>query len=361
MQMRRVGEFASRSRIHPMKFWVRMADNQSEPRKMISLLNSISELEKSQQNRDLALECYLSAIRNMAQYAVELGPETTALHRKYLEDVAQQVSIGTADALNKSRAMVRGLLRDYCDQSTHYLGSQRQELSDAAAALERTLEALSQTDDDHGVQLRGAIARLRAISGDAKSVRETVFSVASSMEASLEQMRKQHDLTAAQSVIEIRMLHKRIDTLENAASIDKLTQLFSREEMEARIRSLDAATMSILLLKAGGLGAAEAQFGADVSEQLAGAFAKRLRHIMPPTAVIGRWSEEVFMAMLQADKPEASALAKRISESLAGTYACQKAGKTVRPAVHLRLGVVDPRADGAERVLQWAIEFPKAG
>jgi GGDEF domain-containing protein len=119
------------------------------------------------------------------------------------------------------------------------------------------------------------------------------------------------------------MLHKRIDTLENAASIDKLTQLFSREEMEARIRSLDSTTMSILLLKAGGLGAAEAQFGADVSEQLAGAFAKRLRHIMPPTAVIGRWSEEVFMAMLQAEKLEASTLAKRISENLAGSYASE--------------------------------------
>ena len=337
-----------------------MADYPNYERsKMISLLNSISDLEKSHQSRDLALECYLAAIRNMAQYAVELGPETTALHRKYLEDVAKQVSIGTVDALNKSRAMVRGLLSDYFDQSAHYLGGQRQELSDAAAALERIMEALSQTDDDHGVQLRGAIARLRAVSGDANAVRETVFGVASSMEASLEQMRKQHELTAAQSVIEIRMLHKRIDTLESAASIDKLTQLFSHDEMTFRIKSLDATTMSILLLKAGGLGAAQGQFGGEVAEQLAGAFAKRLRHIMPPTAVIGRWSEEVFMAMLQVDKLEASALAKRITENLAGAYACLKAGKTVRPAIHLRIGVVDPRADSAERVLQWAAEFTK--
>jgi hypothetical protein len=67
------------------------------------------------------------------------------------------------------------------------------------------------------------------------------------------------------------------------------------------------------------------------------------------------------MAMLEADKLQASALAKRMSESLAGAYACLKAGKTVRPTIHLRMGVVDPRADGGDRVLQWAAEFPKAG
>jgi GGDEF domain-containing protein len=328
---------------------------------MISLLNSISDLEKCQQSRDLALECYLVAIRNMAQYAVDLRIETTALHRKYLQDVAEQISLGSVDALSESRGRVRSLLRDYCDQASSYLSGQRQELSDAAAALERTMEALSQTDGDISVQLRGAIGRLRAISGDATSVRETVFGVASSIEASLEQMRRQHELMAAQSGIEIRMLHKRIDKLESAASIDKLTQLFNRDEMETRIRSLDATTMSILLLKAGGLRAAETQFGAGIAEELTGAFAKRLRNILPPTAVIGRWSEEVFMALLQADKLEASALAKRISEGLAGTYACLKAGKTVNPAIHLRMGVADSRADSAELLLQWAEAFHKGG
>jgi GGDEF domain-containing protein len=223
------------------------------------------------------------------------------------------------------------------------------------------MEALSEAEGEHGVQLRGAIGRLRAISGDARSVRETVVGVAASIETSLEQMRKQHELATALSATEIRMLHRRIDMLESAGSVDKLVQLLSHEEMEARIRSLPPATMSILLLKAGGLGAAGSEFGPAVAKELAGAFLKRLRNVLPPTAVIGQWSEEVFMAMLQADKLEASASAKRISESLAGAYSCQRAGKTVHPAIHLRMGVVDPRADGPDRVLQWALDFPKAG
>ena len=330
---------------------------------MISLLNAVSELEKCHQSRDLALDCYLTAIRNMAFYAVELDPQTTGLHRKYLEDLASQLSIGTTDALSESRATVRGLLREYRDHTSRRLGKLRQELSDAAVALERTLEALSQTDGDHGARLRAAIIRLRSIPADASRtvVREVVSAAAVSIETSLEEVRKEHQLTVAQFVTEIRMLHHRIDGLESAASIDKVTQLFNREQMEERIRGVRPGKMSILLLKAGGLGAAETQFGREVAEELTGAFTKRLRNSLPSSTVIGRWSEELFMAMLQTEKPEATALAKRISDSLAGAYACLKAGKTVHPAIHLRIGVADPRADSPDRVLQWVSEFLKAG
>jgi diguanylate cyclase (GGDEF)-like protein len=329
---------------------------------MISLLKPMNDLERCQQARDLMLDCYLAVIRNIAHYSVELEPETTALHRKYLEDLAVQASTGTGDALNESRATVRGLLREYRDHTSRYLNGLRQELSDAVTALESTLEALAQCDGDHGAQLRSAVARLRAIPVDAGcAVRESVLAVASTIESSLEEVRKQHQLTVAQFLIEIGMLHKRIAALESAASIDRLTQLFNREEMEARMGGERPAKTTILLLKAGGLRAAETRFGRAVADELAGAFARRLHNSLPPTAVIGRWSEEEFVAILQAGQPETAALARRISEGLAGAYACLKAGKTVRPVIHLRVGVVDPGKDDAERVLQRVGEFLNGG
>ena len=325
---------------------------------MISLLKPMNDLDRCQRAHDLALDCYLAAIRNIAHYAVELEPEITTLHRKYLDDLAAQVSTGTSDALNESRATVRGLLREYRDQTSRYLNGLRQELSDSVTALERTLEALAQCDGDHGVQLRNAVARLRAIPVAAGSAaREAVFAAAATIENSLEDVKKQHQLTVAQFVIEIGILHKRIDALESAASTDRLTQLFNREEMETRISAAWPAKISVLLLKTGGLRAAETRFGRDVAEELAGAFAKRLHNSLPSTAVIGRWGEEAFLTILQADQRETAALARRISESLAGAYACLKAGKTVHPVIHLLVGVVDPGSDGAEKVLQRVAEF----
>jgi GGDEF domain-containing protein len=325
---------------------------------MISIRNSLSDLDRCHHSRDLALDCYIAAIRNIAFYAAELDPQITALHRKYLEELAVNVSTANTEALAESRATVRGLMREHRDRTSEYLSELQKELTEAVSALEQILEALGQSDGDHGIQLRGAIGRLRGVPASAGAgVRATVLAAASTIETSLEQVRKQHQLTVAQFVTEIRILHKRIDGLESAASIDRLTQLFNREEMEARIRGVQSAKITVLLLRAGGLRAAEAQFGREVAEELAGAFTKRLRNSLPPTAVVGRWSEEGFLAILQADQNEVTALAKRITENLAGAYSCLKAGKTVRPAMQLRVGVVDPQSDGADRVLQKVGDF----
>jgi GGDEF domain-containing protein len=324
---------------------------------MISIRNSISDLDRCHKTRDLALECYLLAIRNMAQYAVEMDPATTAMHRKYLEELASMVSSGSLDALTESRTSVRGLLREYREQGMTYLSELRRELSDAVSALQSTLDALGQSDGDHDTQLRSAVAKLRGIKNASGEVRETLLAAASTIEVSLEQVRKQHKLTVSQFLIEIRMLHSRIDAMESAASIDRLTQLFNREEMEERIKSAQTSTLSLLLLKAAGLRTTEVQFGVAVAEELAGAFTKRLRNSLPSSAVIGRWSEEEFLAMLYVDKQETAALAKRITEGLGGAYACLKAGKTVRPIIHLRVGIVDPGKDNPERVLQRVGEF----
>jgi GGDEF domain-containing protein len=85
-----------------------------------------------------------------------------------------------------------------------------------------------------------------------------------------------------------------------------------------------------------------------------------LRNSLPPSAVIGRWSEDGFLAILLADQKEVAALAKRISENLAGAYSCLKAGKPVRASIQLRVGIVDPHSDGADRILQRVGDFLNA-
>jgi PleD family two-component response regulator len=151
----------------------------------------------------------------------------------------------------------------------------------------------------------------------------------------------------SQFQIEIRMLHKRIDTLEAAASLDHLTRFYNREELVERIKGATPGEYCLLLVSARGLRRAEMQFGPPVSEELAGAFAKRLRNSLPPNAVLGRWGT------VHMKKAEALASGKWITEHLSGTYVCLQGGKTVRPALQLNVGVVDTVAgDTATRVLE---------
>jgi GGDEF domain-containing protein len=305
--------------------------------------SSLNPLEKAHQQREALVDCYLHAIRNSANYAVELDEELTGAHRKYLRALADEVASGEAAALLESRATLRNILRDYRDKGAQYLSALRDELAGTARALEEILDSLSQADGDHETRLRGAVKQLReaADTPDGGAFRNILFHAAESIEQSVESMRKQHQVTISQFQIEIRMLHKRIDTLEAAASIDHLTRFYNREELAERIKSAAPGTYCLLLVSARGLRRAEMQFGPPICEELAGAFAKRLKNSLPPNAVLGRWGMEELVALVQMKKAEALASGKWITEHLSGTYACLHGGKTVRPALQLNVGVVD--------------------
>src|ERR1019366_10445217 len=185
------------------------------------------------------------------------------------------------------------------DKGSQYLANLRDELVGTARTLEEILEGLGQSDGDHEKNLRTALGKLREVAaapGNA-AFGSLIASTADTIEQSLEQVRKQHQLTTSQFLVEIRMLHKRIDAMESAAAIDEITRFATREELADRIRTTAAGQYCLLLVVARGLRRAEVEFGKEVGAALGGAFAKRLRKSLPPSAVIARWGHEEFAAM----------------------------------------------------------------
>ena len=320
---------------------------------MISIRNSVAELERCYQERDAAVACYLTAIRNVAHYAVQLEDSLSEPFRTHVGALADEVACGQSAVLEESRATLRSLLRDYRDKASQYLNTLREELAGTARALEEILDSLSQSDGDHETHVRSALSALREISASpaGSAVRGPVQAVADTIEKSVEQIRKQHQLTISQFQIEIRMLHKRIDSLEASASLDLLTQLINRREIEQRIRSV-ADESCLLLVRVKGFRLAEVRFRADVAAELAAAFTKRLRNCLSPTAIIGRWSHEEFAAVLSVSRSEANTTARWVAEHLSGSYACLLAGKTVRPTLQVSVAIVESQGNTTDRLIE---------
>jgi diguanylate cyclase (GGDEF)-like protein len=325
---------------------------------MISILNSVNDLDRCHELWDLVLDCYRVAIKNIAHYSIPLEEEVSAQHREYLAAIVGSLDTPTVEVLHESRATLRGLLRDYRDKTSQYLQALRDELSGTARALGQIMDALGQSEGDHDVQLRNALTGLRTLPlPPGSEIRAAIQGAAKTIEISLDQVRKQHKLTVAQFLVEVRMLHKRIDSLESAACVDGLTKLFTRAEMTDRIKAMEPGAFCLLLLKVNGFKAAQVQYSPEIGDELAGAFSKRLRNSLLPTTAIGRWNLEEFMAVLHMDKTEASAVVKNIAEHLGGSYACLLDGKTVRPAVHLRVALMEKGSETMERLLERVDEF----
>jgi diguanylate cyclase (GGDEF)-like protein len=237
---------------------------------------------------------------------------------------------------------LRGLLRDYRDKARHHINQLREELSRTAQGLARLVDSMSQHDGDHESRLRQALKTIRDLAQEpaAAPIAHVLRGVGDTIDRAMEQFRQQQQLTVSQFLGEISQLHKRIDALESEASKDELTKLFNRSEMEARLRLVQEGG-SLLLLNVQGVRLAAVQFSHDVAHQLAAAFVKRLRNIVAPDALVGRWSEEEFLVLHPAAKNEALGAAKQLTQALSGAYACQQAGKTVRPGLQVGVAVMD--------------------
>jgi GGDEF domain-containing protein len=150
---------------------------------------------------------------------------------------------------------------------------------------------------------------------------------------------RSQQLTVSQFLVEIGLLHKRIDALEAAVSVDALTKLFTRSEIEHRIQSTESG--SLLLLGVEGFGRAATHFSPEVAKELAGAFIKRLRNSVLPDSLLGRWGEEEFAVIVPETRDEVLATAQWIGEHLSGAYACLQGGKTVRPRIQVKTEVLE--------------------
>jgi GGDEF domain-containing protein len=224
------------------------------------------------------------------------------------------------------------LLRDYRDRAAKYLGGLRDQLNSTARTLQEMIEALSQCDGDHTVKIRAAIVHVREVaqSPAASGVRTLLMPLASAIEQSLEQIRKQHQFTVSQFQTELRMLHNRIDSLETAAAFDEATKFANRRFITEYLESVPSGTASFLVLKLRGMAQARGRFGAAVADDLVATFSRRLRNILPKESVIGRWSEQDFLAVVPSARPAEAVPSQRVADHLSTPYACMLGGKVVR-------------------------------
>jgi GGDEF domain-containing protein len=316
---------------------------------MISIRESITDLERIDELHSASLECYRSALQAMAQYAVEFDDRATASYRQHVAALSGDLR-AKADApqLVASRSVLRDELRDYHDKAAAFLGGLREELTGKAHALDLLVDAMAADDGDHEDSLKQSLARLRDLSDSpvASPIRTALATVSDQLAEGIAQIKRQNKLTIGQFRAEIQMLHSQVEALRAASSKDGFAYLNSRLEIETRISAaVDARKpFSLLLLRIRNLALVERQFGERARVDVMAAFTKRAQKGMPGNAVFGRWSEEQFIGMIAVDRADAIALAKRLAQQISEPLASTQNGKPPRPPPQVDVAVIDSSA-----------------
>ena len=327
---------------------------------MVSIRQSLAELDAAYRFRTVALECYRSAVQSAGQYAVEVDVDLTESHRRELESLAVRIAESLGEqSLQQIGAEVRSALRHFRDRANEVLEHLRQDLAEKATSLQKIFESMADSDGDHEVRIGKTIRALRDLAAkpEAAAVRGPLSDAAASLNESLEEMKRQHQFTVAQFPTEIQMLHQRIQTLESLAARDHGGDLSARSELESRLVPAIASgePFFLLLLRVRNLAAVRRQYP-DVEEILLDAFSKRLRNCLKPEDCAARWNEDRVAVLAAGNKSDSIAAVRRVAEHVGGTYVIRLGERLVRPVLQVNVAAVDGRTDETPQRLMGRLE-----
>jgi GGDEF domain-containing protein len=313
---------------------------------MVSIRESLSELEKACRQRQAVLECYSAALQSMAQYAIEIDEEITPAYRAHLKELLRSLSGEPGvDVLVNSRTLLRNELRDYRDRAAEALKALRLELSGKADALQSIVEAMVSADGDHENRLQAALAALKrlAASPHVSAVQGPLASIASQIEASIQELKAQNNLTVSQFLVEVKTLHRRIESLETGIRKDSNTGVWSRVEMEAQVAAMvqKERAFCLIFFRISNLLAVVRHQGQNVRREALSAFSKRLVAAAPAGAVVGRWCEDQFVTLVEAAKPDVIGLAKNIVQHVSAEYLCVEGGTAHKVKLLVNSAVIE--------------------
>jgi GGDEF domain-containing protein len=287
----------------------------------------------------------------VSQYATEVDPHQIAEFRRHLKALEQQwEEARDLDEMRAVQASFRGELREYRDQTREQLTRLRLELQGAAAAMASFANGVATNAADHEEQMKCELQRLEFLSaGDIDEMREGIGAAVRSISASLEHVHRRDQLIVAQLHDEIRVLHQEMEMERRALFTDPSSTAWTRQKVDLkiqeRLRQNDPFCVIVVCVR--NLRRLREDHSRTVFEGTLKALLMRFRGALGDEILIGRWSDEEFVAMIDLGGSAAVALAAELANKLKGPYSIQENGFAHTVVLKLATGSVE-RVTGSD-------------
>jgi len=313
---------------------------------LISIRKATDELDRLEGLTRALTSTYEHAIWSTAQYAIEIDLQAVTSFREHLNNLRDQSARAiSAEDWQLLQASFRGELRDFRDKSTQQLIRMRSEFTAAVSAMQSFADSVASTGENHEDDLRNVLGELTdaAKSDDIAFVRTVIGTTAAVIDASVEHLRKSHQLSIAQLRDEIRVLQHQVEIEHQASQIDHATGSWNRQKMDETFATFTDRDepFSLLILCIRNLRWLGKQYSRSMIDGAMRAFVQRLTAMLDETAVVGRWDEECFAALLPIQPAEAMRISREAAMRLTGTYSVQNDGAARQIALVVVTGVIE--------------------
>jgi GGDEF domain-containing protein len=305
---------------------------------VISVQNDLERLEELEKREELYAamrDCYALAIDSSAHYAVEVDRTLTVEFRTNLWAIEKQARAARSpEQLRRIQSSFRGELREYRDKSAEELMKLRKEVNDATAAVLTFADSVAFNGVNHEQEMQAMLRRLESTArgNNIEEIRGAIDNAINGIESSVQYIHRSNQLVVAQLQDEIRSLHQQFELERKALYTDRPSGAWNRQKTDIHLDNLLRQNQSfcVLLVNVRNYRDLEAQYSRNIVEGTLKALITRFAALTGDNIIIGRWSEDQFVAILDVLPGNAGTLAAEAAAKLAGPYSVQENGLSQR-------------------------------
>ena len=304
-------------------------------------------MDSLERHKNVALECYGLAIASTEQNVIEVDQEQASLFRAELQALGNQLSEGpTPEQLLKIQDRFRDDLHAYRNSTHEQIRQLRKEMDAALSALEDFAVGTTAHGDDHEKTLKRALKSLEAaaFSGRFEDIRAAVRAASADILSSFAQMRAKNQFTVAQLKDEIRLLHQRIQGGRSSTALAPET--WNRQDIDHRIDEMlkQNTSFCLVLIVLKNLKPLTSRYSGAAVEDALQALQVRLRDSLAGASMLGRWTANQFVAILDVSPSSAMVASREAAQKLAEPYSFTHNGVPSTLVFQVSAGVVDYQA-----------------
>ena len=315
---------------------------------MISLLRTVTELDRLEELRRAAVNCYTEALRSSERHVVELEASEAAHFRSQLQALRDQLGADMdARQLESVQSSFEKELKDYWEKTRAQIQRLRKDVEAASAAMETFAGSVSESEIllEHGVKRELQHLGKSAASSDIQEIRGAIHTATAKIAAGVDQMRTANQLAIAQLKDEIRLLHQEVQATRGAKAVTVQPEGRDNSVVDGRIDDLirQNKAFSVLLVVVRNFEGLRNCYSANVLASAIGAFQVRFENILPAPALVGRWGQDQFTAILGTPPANAMEMSSEVVRKLSGPFIEQEQGAAHSIVFAPRAGVIEFR------------------
>lgn len=250
--------------------------------------------------------------------------------------------------LKETEVHVAEELKKWGGRTSDYFKAKANEVKEILIVLARTAESVGERDHRYATRFTELTTQLHTIANleDLAQVRASLVQRATELKGYVDQMAQESKKSVAMLQAEVSTYETRLKAVEELVLRDPLTGLANRRNVEERIewRVKHHQEFTVVVMDLNQFKQVNDNYGHSAGDSLLKQFAQELRGCIRSTDLVGRWSGDEFVIVLDCDLCNAKSQIERVQKWVFGEYPIQMGvGK----------GEVKIKVDAAIGMSQW--------